>query len=237
MPDVKTIGYKVIFTIIKKGWGPKVVKAAKLGGAEGSTTMFGLGTAPPGTYTIWGIDMEPEKEIVLTLVPDSIKESVFKNIRRIAKLHKRGTGICLVLDVMRIAGCVHLGKQIIKTSDLTNTNAMKSSENNDLIVTVVSKGQSGLVIEASREAGAEGGTIMGGRGSGIHEKASIFSINIEPEKEIVLTLVRRNITEKVLKNITDKAGLNESGKGIAFVLPVEEIAGINHPIGVESAPE
>lgn len=237
MPDVNTIGHKVIFTIIKKGWGPKVVKAAKLGGAEGSTTMFGLGTAPPGTYTFWGIDMEPEKEIVLTLVPDSIKESVFKNIRRIAKLHKRGTGICLVLDVMKLAGCVHLGKRIIETSELTISSTMKTSKSNDLIVTVVSKGQSGVVIDASREAGAEGGTIMGGRGSGIHEKASLFSINIEPEKEVVLTLVRRNITEKVLKNITEKAGLNESGKGIAFVLPVEEIAGINHPVGAESEPE
>ncbi len=38
-----------------------------------------------------------------------------------------------------------------------------------LIVTIVKKGWGDEVIKASRKAGAQGGTILFGRGTGIHE--------------------------------------------------------------------
>lgn len=100
----------------------------------------------------------------------------------------------------------------------------------ELIVTIVNKGHCGVVMDASSEAGAEGGTIIRGRGSGIHEKAKLFSFTIEPEKEIVFTLVPKQITENVLEAIVKAAKLNEPGNGIAFVLDVEKTAGINHPV-------
>lgn len=101
----------------------------------------------------------------------------------------------------------------------------------DLIITIVNRGDSSDVIDASREAGAEGGTIMNGRGSGIHETAKLFGIPIEPEKEIVLTLIDKNKTEQVLKAISDKVNINKPGQGIAFVLEVEKAAGISHLMG------
>lgn len=98
----------------------------------------------------------------------------------------------------------------------------------DLIVTIVNKGHSDAVVSASKKAGAEGGTILFGRGTGIHEKAKLFSIPIEPEKDIVLTLIDRRKTEDVLQAITKEANLDLPGKGIAFVLEVEKTIGINH---------
>jgi len=98
----------------------------------------------------------------------------------------------------------------------------------DLIVTVINKGSSETVVEASKKAGAEGGTILFGRGTGIHEQAKLFGITIEPEKELVLTLIKRELSEKVLGAIISEAHLDKPGKGIAFVLEVERVAGINH---------
>ncbi|WP_025027923.1 P-II family nitrogen regulator [Caldalkalibacillus mannanilyticus] len=98
----------------------------------------------------------------------------------------------------------------------------------DLIVTIVNKGYSEKVVEASKKAGAEGGTIIYGRGTGIHEQAKLFNIAIEPEKELILTLIDREKTEKVLQSIMLDAELNKPGKGIAFVLEVERTIGINH---------
>ena len=98
----------------------------------------------------------------------------------------------------------------------------------DLIVTIVNKGFSEDVVEASKKAGAEGGTIIFGRGTGIHEQAKLFNFTIEPEKEIILTLIDRSKTEKVLEAITVDAKLNKPGRGIAFVLEVERTVGINH---------
>lgn len=100
----------------------------------------------------------------------------------------------------------------------------------ELIVTIVNKGHCGTVLDASLKAGAEGGTIITGRGSGIHEKAKLFSYTIEPEKDIVLTLVPNDRTEKVLEAIVKATRLNEPGNGIAFVIDVEKATGINHLI-------
>ena len=105
---------------------------------------------------------------------------------------------------------------------------MNMNVGHDLIITIVNKAQSEIVVEASKEAGAEGGTIIYGRGTGIREQAKLFCITIEPEKELILTLITKDLTDVVLESIVSKAGLNKPGKGIAFVLGIEKVVGINH---------
>lgn len=97
-----------------------------------------------------------------------------------------------------------------------------------LIVTIVRKGWGDTVLEASVRAGAHGGTILFGRGSGIHEKQTILGIPIEPEKEIVLTVTYSDINESILKEIVRVANLGEPGAGIAFVVPVDKVVGVAH---------
>jgi nitrogen regulatory protein PII len=98
----------------------------------------------------------------------------------------------------------------------------------DLIVTIVSRGFAERIVGASKEAGAEGGTIFFGRGTGIHETKRLLGIPIEPEKEIVLTAVPRDMTEKVLSRIVEAGHLDQPGTGIAFVLELKKVAGICH---------
>lgn len=97
-----------------------------------------------------------------------------------------------------------------------------------LIVSIVRKGWGSTVLDASVKAGARGGTVLFGRGAGIHEQEKIFGMSIEPEKEIVLTLTKADQVDSILAEIVQAAELNETGKGIAFVLPVEKIAGVAH---------
>jgi nitrogen regulatory protein PII len=97
-----------------------------------------------------------------------------------------------------------------------------------LIVSVVRKGWGSTVLEASVMAGARGGTVLFGRGAGIHEQEKIFGMSIEPEKEIVLTVVYADQVDTVLTEIVRAAELNDTGRGIAFVLPVEQVVGVAH---------
>ena len=76
-----------------------------------------------------------------------------------------------------------------------------------LIVSIVRKGWGNTVLEASVKAGATGGTVLLGRGIGVNETESIFGIPIEPEKEIVLTLVPKSETEQILDEIVRVAEL------------------------------
>lgn len=98
----------------------------------------------------------------------------------------------------------------------------------NLIVTIVNKGWSEKVIHASREAGASGGTILMGRGAGIHENRTLFGLPIEPEKEIILTVVEVDQTDVILSAIEEAAELNTPGMGIAFVINLEKMAGRVH---------
>lgn len=103
-----------------------------------------------------------------------------------------------------------------------------SSSNASLIVSIVRKGWGSTVLEASQKAGARGGTVLLGRGAGINEQQKIFGMSIEPEKEIVLTLVYEQQVDTVLDEIVRAADLNDTGRGIAFVLPVERLVGVAH---------
>lgn len=100
--------------------------------------------------------------------------------------------------------------------------------NPSLIVSIVRKGWGNTVLEATVKAGATGGTILFGRGVGVNETESIFGIPIEPEKEIVLTLVERSRNEAILHEIIRAAELEKPGHGLAFVLDVEKVVGIPH---------
>ena len=105
---------------------------------------------------------------------------------------------------------------------------MKVFHDFDCIVTIVNKGHTDPIIKASRQAGAEGGTILPARGIGIREAIKILGIAIEPEKEIILTLVQRKISTQVLEAMVEAGKLEKPGVGIAFVLPVSAVAGISH---------
>jgi nitrogen regulatory protein PII len=100
--------------------------------------------------------------------------------------------------------------------------------NVSLIVSIVRKGWGSTVLQASVKAGARGGTVLSGRGAGIHEQEKIFGMSIEPEKEIVLTMVYPDQIETVLPKIVEAAELNEVGRGIAFVVPVDRVVGVAH---------
>ncbi|MFN3656359.1 MAG: P-II family nitrogen regulator [Pseudolabrys sp.] len=97
-----------------------------------------------------------------------------------------------------------------------------------MIVSIVRKGWGNTVLEASVKAGASGGTVIFGRGIGVNEKESIFGVPIEPEKEIVLTLVYMDRSETILDAIIRAADLNSPGNGLAFVLAVDKVVGVPH---------
>ena len=97
-----------------------------------------------------------------------------------------------------------------------------------LIVSIVRKGWGDAVLESSMNAGAHGGTVLFGRGTGRNEQQRVFGIKIEPEKEIVLTVVPADIAQSVLSAITTAAELSAPGHGLAFIIPVEQLTGVVH---------
>lgn len=97
-----------------------------------------------------------------------------------------------------------------------------------LIAAILPKGATGKVMEAAREAGAEGGTILLARGTGVHEAHRFFGLSVSSERELLLILVERERARGVLDAVVRAGRLDEPARGIAFVLAVEEVTGIVH---------
>ena len=101
------------------------------------------------------------------------------------------------------------------------------SKKYELIICIVNAGFSEEVMDAAREVGVRGGTVIHARGTANKDAEAFFHITIQPEKEAVLMLVDDAIKDDVLHALYNKAGLNTNGQGIAFSLPVDNVVGLN----------
>ncbi|MCR4648588.1 MAG: P-II family nitrogen regulator [Lachnospiraceae bacterium] len=103
---------------------------------------------------------------------------------------------------------------------------MKNSDY-QMIICIVNEGYSQVVMEAAKEAGAGGGTVIHGRGTANKEAEKMFGIVIQPDKEIVLIIVKNAIRDKILEAVNKETGLETAGGGIAFSLPVDRTIGLS----------
>ena len=96
----------------------------------------------------------------------------------------------------------------------------------EVIFCIINEGFSDVVMNAARKEGASGGTILKGRGVAGRDAQEKFKIEIQPEKEIVMMVVPKEIKDAVLRSVNAFAGLSQEGQGIAFSLPVERAIGL-----------
>ena len=96
----------------------------------------------------------------------------------------------------------------------------------EVIFCIVNAGFSEAVMDAAREVGARGGTVLHASGTANTDAEKIFGITIQPEKDVVMILVSSEIRDKVLHALYESAGLKTEGQGIAFALPVQDVVGL-----------
>ena len=96
----------------------------------------------------------------------------------------------------------------------------------EVIICIVNSGFSESVMDAARELGARGGTVIRGRGTAKPQPQKLYGIAIQPEKEIVMILVDTAIKNDILHALYKSVGLQTPGQGIAFALPVEDVVGL-----------
>lgn len=96
-----------------------------------------------------------------------------------------------------------------------------------LIISIVNRGFSDEVMNAARDAGAKGGTIIYGHGAGLREAETFFGISIHPEKELIIILASNETKNDIMQSIVKRVGMHSEGAGITFALPVTDVEGIS----------
>ena len=96
--------HEVIFCIVNSGFSDLVMDAAKKLGARGGTVIHARGTANLEAEKLFGITVQPEKEIVMILVPLEIKDDILHALYQEAGLETEGQGIAFSLPVNAVVG-------------------------------------------------------------------------------------------------------------------------------------
>jgi nitrogen regulatory protein PII len=96
--------HEAIFCIVNSGYSDAVMESAKKLGATGGTVINARGTAGKEAETFFHITIEPEKEIVMILVPTTIKDDVLSALYKDVGLNSPGQGIAFSLPVDSVVG-------------------------------------------------------------------------------------------------------------------------------------
>ena len=212
-------GFSIICCVVNIGDATKTLRFAKKYGIKGGTISLGRGAVGSRLLEILGIN-EVRKEFLTMVVEKELAVEAIKGISKDMEFHKPNHGIAFSYSVSEFIG----SKNMIDENSFVGE-AEKSMY--CAIYVVVDKGKAEDVIEAAKKAGSKGGTIINARGGGAHEARKLFSIEVEPEKEVVIMLIKKDIKDNVIEFIRNHLKIDEPGKGILFVVDVNEVYGLH----------
>jgi len=101
-----------------------------------------------------------------------------------------------------------------------------------LIIAMVEDHLTDSIMDAARDAGATGATVLNqARGEGLQKSKTFFGLSLDTQRDVVLFLVEEHLSRKILEKIEKIGELDDkSGTGIAFQIDVEDAVGVAHQI-------
>jgi nitrogen regulatory protein PII len=101
-----------------------------------------------------------------------------------------------------------------------------------LLIAFVEDGQTDKILDAARQAGATGATVINSaRGEGLEKQKTFLGLSLETQRDVVLFLVEEHLSRHILETISSVGELDTSpGTGIAFQIDVEDAVGVAHQI-------
>lgn len=221
----------LLTVITDRGKGKIARKVLKRHGITFTVRMIAMGTARTKILDYLGLG-DRERDIVFAAVTRQTKTEVLSDLADALRARDPGGGIAYTIPFTGVGGPKTL--DILRGADRLNLYEDPCELKGDckvertaaeLVVTIVNRGYAHEVVEAAKEAGAQGGTVMHARGTGDGETEKFFKITVEPEKEIVILVIRHNVRADVVRAISRRVGLSTPGRGITFTLPVEDVVG------------
>lgn len=102
---------------------------------------------------------------------------------------------------------------------------MKNEKRLKLVITIVNTENTEKVIQGLREAGVQGWSITRGRGTSLESYKELWGLRIEPEKEIIFTIVAGDNAQKAMDAAVAAGELDKPGNGLSFIVDVENATG------------
>ncbi len=187
-----------------------------------TVSHYGRGTAVQSMLELLGIDSN-ERRIVTSVADEEKTTALIAALTRQLHIGVPGHGIVIAMPIKSIGG----GRTVAYLTD-ESKNAKYTPPRSfayELIVAITSEGCTDMVMNAARAAGARGGTVLHGKGTGSRDTQKFYNISIAEEKEVVLIVAAAERKTEIMQSVLHKAGPDTEAGTILFSLPASEVAG------------
>ena len=187
-----------------------------------NVTLSGRGTAVKSMLDVLGIESNLKRIMFSVANEEKTREFITRQKRQL-HIGVPGHGIVIAVPVKSIGG----GKTVayLRGEDGTAKYTPSLNYAYELIVVIANEGRTDTVMNAARAAGARGGTVLHGKGTGSEAAMKFLNISIADEKEVILIVAPTAEKTAIMSEILKKAGPDTDAKAIAFSLPTSAVAG------------
>ena len=101
-----------------------------------------------------------------------------------------------------------------------------------LIIALTEDSITNKIVEAARDKGATGSTVISSaRGEGMQVAKTFLGLSLETQRDVVLLLVEEHMCRDILETLESVGEFEANiGSGIAFSIDVEDAVGVSHQV-------
>ena len=185
-----------------------------------NTIVHADGTASEGILNFLGL-RKTEKNLLLSIISSYEEKEIMSYLKKEFKINEIGKGIAFTVPLSSSS------KYVLETFQEKKGEKMEKESKYHLIITIANEGYADKIMNVANRNGANGGTLIRGRGIGGKGSFKLFNFTVEPERDIILIVCTNEEKNKIMKAILDKNGINTESKGICFSLPIDATVGID----------
>lgn len=186
---------------------------------------LGYGTAANEILNYLGLD-STEKAVIFSVLEEESWINTKKLLQKKLQIDAPGGGIAFIVPLSSIGGKKTL-QFLLESQDYQKEEESTLKEtNHELIIVIAEQGYTDMIMDAAREAGAYGGTVIHAKGTGKEAAEKFLGVSLATEKEIIFIVTKTEQKNPIMQSIIQNAGTNTKAKAIAFSLPVTDTAGL-----------
>lgn len=211
-----------IISVVQPSDGDKLLNICKRLELPVTLSVLGRGTALKSMLDLLGIE-STERRIVINIASSEKTSALIKELKRSLYIGVPGHGIVAAVPVKSIGG----GKTLAYLND-GNKDVKYSPDLSfpyELLIAIANSGRTDMVMNAARAAGARGGTVIHGKGTGSENAERFYNVSIASEKELIMIVAEKGNKSDIMKAIVRNAGPDTEAGAIVFSLPISEAAG------------
>ena len=183
------------------------------------------GTVRERTLSLFGFE-KTLKTVHYCVVTNNKKNELIKGLTREMAIDLPNRGIAVSIPLTSMGGKRALDMYANGHENDDEEEQIMQDKQMELIVAICEKGHTETVMDAAREAGARGGTVVHAKGTGSKYSSKFFGISIAEEKEMIYIVAGENQKKGIMRAIMDNAGIDSEAHTIVFSLPVSDTAGL-----------